>query len=228
MWILLDLIVIAIILLFAMISAKKGFVRTLVEVVGFIAVILLANNVSPMLSETTYNKFIEPAVVEKVTESLGELDVLQMSQVEINQESIPSFVYKILGEDFSLENFQATINENLGNGIENAMSEASQTVIKPVITEILNVIFVILIVAVLSVVVKFLAKFLNKLFSFSFVGKANKILGAVLGTVKGIAIAVIFCSVVALIVPLTENGLLIFTESAINSTILFKLLTLSI
>ncbi|MBO5321011.1 MAG: CvpA family protein [Clostridia bacterium] len=228
MWIVLDLIVVAIIAFFALISAKKGFVRTLVEVVGFIAVILLANNVSPMLSETTYNKFIEPTVVEKVTESLGELDVLQMSQVEINQESIPSFVYKILGEDFSLENFQATINENLGNGIENAMSEASQTVIKPVITEILNVIFVILIVTVLSVAVKFLAKFLNKLFSFSFVGKANKVLGAVLGTVKGIAIAVIFCSVVALIVPLTENGLLIFTESAINSTILFKLLTLSI
>ena len=228
MWILLDLIVIAIVAIFALISAKKGFVRTLVEVVGFIAVILLANNVSPVLSETTYNKFIEPAVVEKVTESLGELDVLEMSEVQIKQESLPTFVYKILGEDFSLENFQNTINEKLGEGLETAMTEASQTVIKPVITEILKVIYMVLIVVVLSVVVKFLAKLLNKLFSFSFVGKANKTLGAVLGTIKGIAIAVIFCSIIGLIVPLTENGFLIFTSSAIESTVIFKLLILSI
>lgn len=228
MWIVLDLIVIAIIAVFALISAKRGFVRTLIEVVGFIAVILLANNVSPMLSETTYNKFIEPAIVEKVTESFGESDLLNLSEIKITEKDIPSFVYKILGDDFSLENFQATINENLGEGIENAMYEASQTVIKPVITEILNVIFMILIIVVLFVVVKFLAKLLNKLFSFSFVGKANKTLGAILGAVKGIAIAVIFCSIVGLIVPLTESGLLIFTQSAINSTILFKLLILSI
>lgn len=228
MWILLDLIVIAIVVIFAMISAKKGFVRTLVEVVGFIAVILLANNVSPALSETTYNKFIEPAVVEKATESLGELNVLEMSEVQINQESLPTFVYKILGEDFSLENFQNTINANLSDGLESAMMEASQTVIKPVITEILKVVYMVLIVVVLLVAVKFLAKLLNKLFSFSFVGKANRTLGAVLGTIKGIAIAVIICSIIGLIVPLTENGFLIFTSSAIESTVLFKLLILSI
>ena len=65
----LDLIVIAIIIVFALISAKKGFVRTIIEIVGFVLVILFANNVSPVLSNVTYDKLIEPAIIESIEKS---------------------------------------------------------------------------------------------------------------------------------------------------------------
>ena len=228
MWIVLDLIVIAIITVVAIISAKKGFVRTIVEIVGFIAVILLANNVSPMLSQATYDKLIQPAIVGSIEKIQIEDQIGDSFVNEISEENIPKFVSALLGDNFKIEDFTASINENINNGVSEAVTEASQTVIKPLITQILTLIYTLLIVIVAMVLVKFLAKFVNKLCSFSVVGKVNKTLGAVLGTIKGVALAVIICSVIALAVSLTPNGIGFINETTIESTIIFKLLSFSI
>lgn len=228
MWIVLDLVVVAIIAIIALISAKKGFVRTIVEIVGFIAVILMANNVSPMLSETTYDKFIQPAIVNSIEEIHIEEQLKDTSINEISTENIPQFITKLLGDDFEIENFIANINENINNGVTEAVTEASQNVIKPIVTEILTLVYMLFIVLVSLVVVKFAAKVINKLFSFSLVGKANKMLGAILGIIKGIAVAVILCSLFTLIVSLIPDANGILSETTIESTILFKLFSFSI
>lgn len=228
MWIILDLIIVAFITVIALISAKKGFVRTIVEIVGFIAVILMANNVSPMLSNATYDKFIQPAIVNSIEEIKVEDQIGESFGNEISKENIPKFVNTLLGDNFKIEDFTASINENINNGINEAVVEASQTVIKPLVTQVLTLIYTLVIVVVFMVIVKFLAKLLNKLFSFSLVGKVNKTLGAVLGAIKGIALAVIICSVITLVVSLTPNGIGFLNATTLESTIIFKLLSFSI
>ncbi len=228
MWIVLDLIVIAIIIITSLISAKKGFVRTIVEIVGFIAVILLANNVSPMLSQATYDKLIQPSIVDSIEKIQIEDQIGESLGNKISEENIPKFVSILLGDNFKIEDFTASINENINNGVSEAVVEASQTVLKPLVTQILTLIYTLLIVVVAMIVVKFLAKFINKLFSFSLVGKVNKKLGAVLGAIKGIALAVIICSVITLAVSLTPNGIGFLNEATLESTIIFKLLSFSI
>ncbi len=213
MSIILDLIVLAIVALFAFLSAKKGFVRTLIEIVGFVLVILFANSVSPMLSNATYDKLIEPAIIE----SVQNINIEENANL-ITQVNLPDFVSKILGEGIDLQAFQATVQENINNGVESAVSSASQAVIKPVVTGVITIIYALIIIVVLLIVVSFLATLINKLFSFSLIGKANKILGAVLGVIKGIIISAVFCSVVSLIVSLTPNGFLRFTPTAIISS----------
>ena len=64
MGIILDLIILAIIVIFAFLSAKKGFVRTLIELVGFFLAIFIASSISPAISNGVYDKFIEPAIVD--------------------------------------------------------------------------------------------------------------------------------------------------------------------
>lgn len=222
MGLILDLIVIAIIFVFALLSAKRGFVRTIIEIVGFVLVILFANSVSPVISDFTYDKLVEPSIVnsvEKMQENGTDLD--------ISLDTMPKFVSNILGEGFDLSGFQNKINENISEGINSAITSASQTVVKPVVTGVLDVIFTIILTMVLSILVNLLAKFINKLFSFSLVGKANKILGAVLGIIKGVVICAIICTVISLIVSLTTNGILIFTQANIDSTNIFKLLNFS-
>ena len=66
MSILLDVFVIAIILLCVFVSAKRGFVSVLVETVGIIAAFCLALTFSTPLATLTYNKIIEPSVVERI------------------------------------------------------------------------------------------------------------------------------------------------------------------
>lgn len=63
---LIDLIVVAIIAIIALISAKQGFVKIFVQAVGYILAGILAFAISLPLANTTYDKFIEKPVVDAV------------------------------------------------------------------------------------------------------------------------------------------------------------------
>ena len=221
--IILDLIVIAIIVIFALISAKRGFVRTLIEIVGFILVIIIANTASTPLADLTYDKAVEPAIIK----SIEGMQLESGNIANLEAEGLPAIVQSVLGEE-AIADFQQNITQNINSGISSAATNASQTVIKPLIINILSMLYVVIISVVLLFVVGILANLINKLFSFSVVGKINSSLGAVLGAVKGIIISMIVCTLITLIVSLTENGFLIFTEEAINNSFIFKLLCLKL
>lgn len=222
--IILDLIVIAIIAVFAFLSAKRGFVRTLIEIVGFVLVILLANSVSTPLANLTYDKAVEPAIIKSVEGIQADSN----TAVNIEVEALPSFVKNIADDGGVISDFENKIAENINSGIETAVATASQNVIKPVVTNILSLIYVLIITVVLLFIVNILANVINKLFSFSIIGKANKTLGGILGIIKGVIIAFVFCTLISLIVSFTENGFLIFTNEAISNSYIFKLLCLAV
>ncbi|MBQ8531894.1 MAG: CvpA family protein [Clostridia bacterium] len=211
-----DLIVVAIIAVCAVVSAKRGFVKVLVEVVGFVAAIILTFTISTPLSEATYDKIIEPPIVNAAVEAVGE------SAEHEAWNAIPDFIVDNAAKlGLSVEDFSQKISENLSNGTETAVTTASREIVRPVVTQILGLIYSIVIMVVLLVVVKFLAKMINRVFSFSIIGKANRLLGGIIGIPKGIIFAILFCMVISLIVSL-NNGFLIFTAENIEKTYVFK------
>ena len=222
MGLVLDLLVVVIISIFAFISAKWGFVRTLIEIVGFVLVVLLANSLSTPLADITYDKTIEPAIIK----SIDGMKVEDVETIDLNDKEFPPLIKRVLGDKNVIANFEKEITSDINNGIDTAVRNSSQNVIKPVITSILSVIYVLLISIILMFVVNILAKVINKLFSFSIVGKLNSTLGASLGVIKGIFIAFVVCTLISLIVSFTQNGFLIFTKDTIESSYIFKLLCL--
>lgn len=223
MGLILDLIIIGIVIIFALLSIKRGFVRTIIEIIGFLFAIIFANKVCPILAGFTYDKLLEPTIIKSL--SGMSFNSNSLSAIE---EGIPDFILNLLGNGFNLQNFQSIINENISNGLETAVMSASQTVIKPIIAQVLTLIYTIFLTTILLLIVSILARIINKLFSFSFVGKINKVLGAGLGVIKGIIISAIFCTIIALVVSVTENGFLIFTQANIDSSYIFKLLCFTI
>ena len=218
-----DLILIGIIAIIALISAKKGFVRTVVEVVGFVAAVLIAFTVSKPLADVTYVKGIEPAILNSVSESVQDSTVQTVDNI---WEGLPSFITDNAHIfNISKETLEESISQGAENSAQTILTNTSQNVIKPMVVGILETVYAVILIILLSFVVKILAKLLNKAFSFSVVGKLNKTLGGVLGVVKGIAIALIICEAVLLIVSFTENGICIFNNQNIEKTILFKFLT---
>lgn len=220
MSVILDLLVLLIIVLFIFLSAKKGFVRTLIEIVGFVLVILLANAISRPLADITYDKAVEPAIVKSV-EGIASKDIAEVSDKVYH--NVPSLLQNVLNEGNVYNNLKASLSENIDNGVETAVVNASKKVLKPVAASVLSMIFSILITIILLFVVGIIAKLVNKLFSFSFVGTANKVLGGVLGIVKGTGVASIVCTVLAVAVSLT-GGFFIFKPDVIEKTFLFKML----
>ena len=226
MAIVIDLILIAVILLFVLTSAKRGFVKVLIETAGFIAAVIVAFTVSTPLAELTYDKIIEPPVIEAAVNAVGE------SAEHEAWNALPDFIVE---SDFLInsenEFFGTTVNSftekitiNIGDGVENAVKNASREVVKPVATKLIGLLYSVILIIVLSIVAKFLAKILNKLFSFSFVGKINRTLGGVVGFVKGSVVAVILCAIISLILSFTGKPFLIFSEDTINQTYLFNFL----
>ncbi|MBQ3817418.1 MAG: CvpA family protein [Clostridia bacterium] len=222
MSIVIDVLILAIIIICAYISAKHGFVRSVIEIAGFLAAVWITFLVASPMANYCYDKFIHKEIVNSATdaaESYGEKssNAIWDSLPEViknNSERIG-----ISSEDF----IEKTVS-GISSGAKSSVEAASKEIIKPVIVKVLGLLFSVIILIILMIIVKFLAKLLNKLFSFSIVGKLNRMLGGIAGAAKGVIVAFAFCLVISLIISFTKNGIFFFTEENIDKTVIFKFL----
>ncbi len=223
MSIIIDLVLIAIIALVVIISAKQGFVRTIIGAVGFVAAVVIAFTVSEPLAEVTYDKFLEPPIVNSISETAsGKLD----NTVDGVWSNLPSLITDNSERfGFTKESIQGSLTQSTQGDVKAALLNVSQTAIKPVFAQLVSTVYAVILILVLLIVVRFLAKLLNKAFSFSVVGKLNAALGGVIGLVKGLVIALIICEIIVLVISFTQNGIWIFNNENISNTILFKFFT---
>lgn len=224
MSIILDLIVLAIIVITVLMSAKRGFVRTLIELLGFIAAVFISFTISTPLANSTYDKIIEPSILSTVTSTVDTAaDNSAAAAVDSFWNEIPGWIKGgIEKAGISKESLDGSITANIGNGVQSAVESASQNVIKPAVTSTLALIYQVISLIVLMALVKPLAKLINKLFSFSVIGTANRVLGGVVGVPKGIIYAVAFCLLITLAVSFTANGFLIFTGETMEKSLFFS------
>ena len=217
----LDGIIVLIVLLFIYLSAKKGFVYTLIEVVGFVAALVIAFTISTPLAEFSYDTFVYPSISEKV-ENTGNENINEAADAV--WEDLPDYFTESSFFGLSKETATTAAQNEFSNNSDSIAKSISDSMVKPTAVKLISVFISFVLVVVLLFIAKILAKYLNKLFTFSFVGEINKILGGVLGIAKGAAMAVVFCLVISLILSFTKDGFLIFTYDAIESSYLFKLL----
>lgn len=224
MSIILDLIVLAIIVITVLISAKRGFVRTLIELLGFIAAVFISFTISTPLANTTYDKIIEPSIISTVTSAADTAaDNSAAAAVDSFWNEMPGWIKGgIEKAGISKESLDGSITANIGNGVQSAVESASQNVIKPAVTSTLALIYQVISLIILLALVKPLARLINKLFSFSVIGTANRVLGGVVGVPKGMIYAVAFCLLITLAVSFTQNGFLIFTGEAMEKSLFFS------
>ncbi len=218
-----DIIALAIIVLCILISAKKGFVKTIVEFVGFIAAIVIAFTVSTPIAGSIYDNIVEPPLIAAVSEQTEDKTE---EAVDSTWGALPDFLAdsaQSLG--LSTEELSQSISENLGEGMEAAVSTTSKNLIRPIFVKLIGLIIGIALFLLMLVIVKILAGVINKLFSFSLIGKLNRTLGGVIGVIKGAIYALLFCAIISLIVSFTENGFLIFTPESVEKSVICGILT---
>ncbi len=230
MSIILDVIVLAIILISVILSAKRGFAKSIIEFAGFIAAVILAIAVSGPLAELTYDKLVEPSVIKVAEDTSLAADQNIENNISLISdkiwESLPDFIKNNTSGDINQNNFLDNIDISSTDTVTDIAKNVSQTVAKPVVSKMLSALYAVIIMLILLIIVKLLAKLLNPLFNFSVIGKLNRTLGGVLGVLKGILISTVFCAAVSLIVTLTANGFLCFTREAVeNSFIVSKIIS---
>lgn len=222
MSIILDLIIVFTILLFIIMSARKGFVRTLIEVVGFVAAIAVALSISTPVSDFIYEKTVRPSINKSVESTIAAGASTTEEAIDSVLAKFPSFISK---SEF-LNNNKEDVSQSATNvAIDDSVALSnivSDTFIKPPLIKLFSIFVSIILIIILLIIVRILAKLINKLFSFSVVGKINKFLGGILGAVKGFGFAIVFCLIVGLVLSFTKDGFFIFTQENVNSTYIFK------
>lgn len=214
-----DIIIIAVFLISVLISYKKGFFRSLFDLIGTLVSVLAARLVSASLAPQGFDMFIREPAKAALTNSLGTVGTTDYgAQVESALNSIPdSFggIMNLIGIDKAaiLEKVSASELAQ-GNLVDNIM----ENIVTPVGTAIIQfVLFVILAVAftlVLKIAVKLLDFIIKKL---PFVKSVNKGLGIVIGILRGLITVLIVSMLIGTVVSFTGNEEII---GAVNNSVI--------
>lgn len=215
-----DVVIIAAAVYFLWLGFKKGFFRSMIDLVIMSLSALIPYLFAPTLAEQYYNKFISEALVDKITELINQNGALMDSAKNILGlvNNIPGFlqnnmsVYGVTTHD---------ILRILSGGGEKSL--AIEELLKPTIVNIVTIFIFAILSSVTFFALKFLFKFTFRLPRIPVFGLIDSILGLCMGALKFIVFTFLFIVImksVLLIAP--QNDLKQDVTSAIEDSRIFS------
>lgn len=186
MWIV-DVGLLALFLMMIIIGAKKGFVRSVLDLVIWIASFIFSVSFSENLADYFYDNILAKPIGNKIALFLAENQIGNDVSVSAKAflSEMPSFFQNVansVGMDLS----------SLSNSISGASSaqEILEHIVAPIMRAGLHLIFIIVLFAVSMTVLFLLEHFILKAFKLPVIRTANGLLGGVLGAFKGCILVV--------------------------------------
>lgn len=220
-----DLAIIAIFALFIWRSAVRGFIRTLVEVIGGIIIVITAFSISGLIADTVFDNCIRGDIVGSVADTVNDTQLKTADAVDEMWQSMPKIVQgaaKIGGLDKQkLSNDIADLIDNGGRSVEEFVADS---IVKPIVTSALSFVISLVIIAVLMFLLRKAARWINSAFNIPILGSVNATLGGLLGAVKGLIVIFALIALISLLMQMFGNKFWFFTVEFVNKTHLFKLI----
>ena len=210
MGIIVDLIIIAVVLLFIFLGYKKGLTGSLIKLLSFIIAIVVAFVLyKPVANAVVENTVIDDNIRTTLSATLGVED-----KTENTEENVPS-----------------TIMNNINKEIENATDEVKANVIDHTTITIVNIgsgIVIFLAVRVILVLISLFAKILTDL---PVIKQVDKLGGLAYGAIEGIVIVYAVLAVISLTSVIWANNAVVTAiaksslgEMLYNNNIILNLL----
>ena len=210
MGIIVDLIIIAVVLLFIFLGYKKGLTGSLIKLLSFIIAIIVAF----VLYKPVANAVIENTVIDDNIRTTLSATLGVENKTENTEENVPS-----------------TIMDNINKEIENATDEVKANVIDHTTITIVNIgsgIVIFLAVRVILVLISLFAKILTDL---PVIKQVDKLGGLAYGAIEGIVIVYAVLAVISLTSVIWANNAVVTAiaksslgEMLYNNNIILNLL----
>ena len=179
--------------LFIILAAKRGFVLTLINLIGSVIAFYLAFKLSGPAASYIYSSFFKSGVTDYLTARLPAS--LSASQLAIDPASIleyfPPYVSAFISR-FGILPSSETIS-SLGNII--SVRSIEENIVAPAVTGIIKLLCFALFGIILLILIKILARTLSKLIRYTPFKKLNTAGGAVLGAARGLITITIICAI---------------------------------
>lgn len=201
MSIVLDVILIAVFAAYVIFAAKKGFVRSLLELVAAVVSLFLAFQLSPVFAQGVYDSFVEESIVETLSEQIDEnFDTMSVAeQTNAVIDAMPEFAVSLASSaGVDIDSIKAQITGEKFDS-SNIAQSLVDNIAEPIVIGALTIVLFILLATLLLFGLKIVAMLISKLFENSVVGAMNTGLGAALGALKGAIVLVFVCTILRLV-----------------------------
>lgn len=217
----LDGILILIVAICVFIGYRRGFIRSIVQLVGMLAAIVVAFSLSGMIAEWVYDGFLKAPVQESIVELLHRDETPEPEEIEEVLSVIPSFLRNTLNVDEIAQEAVAVITEKVNETAETTAELVATDVIRPVAITVMRVLLFIVLAIVLSLVVKLLLTILKPITKLPVLRQADGTLGAVIGVVKGL----LFVLIAVAVMQLLASSEALITQTDVDNTVITKWIT---
>lgn len=187
MGIVVDLIIVAVMLLFIFLGYKKGLTGSLIKLLSFVIAIVLAVILyKPVGNVVIENTTIDDNIRTSLNETFG---VQENKQEEKNEENVPS-----------------SIMNNINKEIENATDEVKTNVIDETTKTVVYVGSAIVIFLAVKVVLLIVSLFTSQITKLPIIRQVDKIGGLAYGAIEGIVIVYAILAVISLTSVIWANN----------------------
>lgn len=182
-----DAIIVVIFLLFIILGVKRGFVRSVLDLVGTLAAMLVSMWFSGMAAQWVFSTFLQESLTRQIAEAL------QAAPAADAAEAVLSVVPEILRG--GLEAFGITsdaINQAVA-GTSGQAAAAVVAVLSPMVVSVLRGLFALVLFVFLLVIFRILSGVVCRIFRLPVLRQLDKGLGILLGVAQAALITVLLC-----------------------------------
>lgn len=221
----LDVILILIAFIIIVASYKRGFLRSIILIAGYVASIIVAVVFSKLLSPWIFNTFMRNGIIENINgiveNTVGSANIPQV--ITEFFETLPQFLISLIDMSFGgNDTLVANIESSTNGMIANIGTAIADVVIMPLIVMLLQSILCIVIFLICLFIVKGVSSLFKSFYEVPILGKVNAVLGGVIGI--GIAFVWLFILMIILktIISFTGNSLTYLNTEIVEKTYIFK------
>ena len=211
-----DIISLIIILVFAIVGARKGAAKVFFNLLSYVAAFLTSVFLSHFLAEVVYNTFIKQTITNNITNVIHDSNLATASEKASEfLSALPAFfanAFSYFG--ISTDSFSAMFTDSAVSGIEGV-------VMTPVVGVISLILFIILFVILLFLFKKLFGA-IAKIFRLPIINIADTIVGMAFGILEGLLAVCMIAFLLKLLIPLTGGDILFFNETYIADSVFFS------
>lgn len=182
-----DAVIVVIFLLFIILGVKRGFVRSVLDLVGTLAAMLVSMWFSGIAAQWVFSTFLQESLTRQVAEAL------QAAPAADAADAVLSVVPEILRG--GLEAFGITsdaINQAVA-GTSGQAAAAVVAVLSPMVVSVLRGLFALVLFIFLLVIFRILSGVVCRIFRLPVLRQLDKGLGILLGVAQAALITVLLC-----------------------------------
>ncbi len=183
MALILDVVAVALIVLFAVIGYKAGFVKTIIELLGWIAVLLFASVIANQVSALIFDGLLLEPIKKAINESVVEFGT---NGIDEYFDGLPGYLTNIF-DAFNINAQSVSAAAGLDDIAENIANQLRSPIIS-LISFILNVVMFVLGIILVKILARLCHTIVSKL---PLVSSLNSGLGFITGAVKGFIITLV-------------------------------------